>query len=129
MAQRFAARYSREYGHAADDSGAADAYDAFNAASMAIDLAYQQDRNIPRGVVSTKVADGKVRFTGVTGLITFDGSHDVSRVPLDKPIFMVFERPEGPETLMACGRYADGRQNEWTTWGPRRFPCPHDPPR
>jgi ABC-type branched-subunit amino acid transport system substrate-binding protein len=129
VAQRFAARYAREYGHATDDSGASDAYDAFNAASMAINLSYQQDPSIPRGVAATKMADGLVRFTGVTGLITFDGAHDVTRVPLDKPIFMVFERPQGPETLMACGRYADGNQNQWTTWGKGRFPCPHDPPR
>jgi hypothetical protein len=70
-----------------------------------------------------------VRFTGVTGLVTFDSAHDVTRVPLDKPIFMVFERTKSPETLLACGRYADGRRNEWVTWGAGRFPCPHDSPR
>jgi ABC-type branched-subunit amino acid transport system substrate-binding protein len=124
VAQTFAKRYRKRYHESVGDSGAADAYDAFNAASKAIDQSYQQDPSIPHGVVASKMRDGLVHFNGVTGLITFNGEHETSRVPPDKPIFVVAERPEGPKALLACGRYADGA--EWTTWGSGDFPCPHD---
>jgi ABC-type branched-subunit amino acid transport system substrate-binding protein len=123
VAKDFSRRYRERYRESVGDSGAVDAYDAFNAAAKAIDLAYQQDPSIPHGVVASKMRDGLVRFNGVTGLITFDGQHETARVPPDKPIFVVAERPEGPKALLACGRYADG--GEWSTWG-AGFPCPHD---
>lgn len=128
-AAQFAARYKQHYGQPPGDSGAADAYDAFTAASKAINLAYQQDPSIPRGAVAAKMADGLVQFTGVTGLIAISDAHDTSRVPADKPIFVVQEQPSGPVTLLACGRYAQGPGNEWLTWGSggRQFPCPQDP--
>jgi ABC-type branched-subunit amino acid transport system substrate-binding protein len=123
VAQQFAKEYEKRFGESVNDSGAVDAYDAFNAAAKAIDLAYQQDPSIPPGVVASKMRDGLVHFNGVTGFIAFDGQHDTTRVPPDKPIFVVEERPKGPKTLLACGRYADG--GEWSTWGDG-FPCPHD---
>lgn len=123
VGEEFAKRYRERYHESAGDSGADDAYDAFNAASKAIDLAYQQDPSIPHVVVTSKMRDGLVHFNGVTGLITFNGQHETTRVALDKPIFVVEERPEGPKTLLACGRYAAG--GEWSTWGDG-FPCPHD---
>lgn len=128
-AAQFATRYKQQYGQPPGDSGAADAYDAFTAASKAINLAYQQDRSIPRGAVAAKMADGLVQFTGVTGLIALSDAHDFSHVSADKPIFVVQEQPYGAVTLLACGRYARGDGNEWLTWGigKQQFPCPQDP--
>lgn len=128
VAQEFADRYRARYGDPADDSGAADAYDAFSAASMAINAAYHQNPDFPPEVVATNMNLGVVNLNGVTGLISFAGAHDVTRVPVDKPVFVVYETPRGPQTLLACGRYAAGAHGEWTTWGTghQAFPCPHD---
>jgi hypothetical protein len=128
VADQFISEYRRTYGTSPGDSGAADAYDAFTAAWHAINLAYQQDKTIPPDTISAKMADGLVSFTGATGLITFNGAHDTTRVPHDKPIFVMVEQTSGrPTPLLACGQYAEDR--EWSAWGTgkQKFPCPHDP--
>lgn len=127
VAQDFIGEYRQTYHVVPGDSGAAEADDSFMSAWQAINLAYQQDPTVPPDTVTAKIADGEVDFTGVTGLIAFSDAHDTTRVPSDKPVFVMVEQPSGPAPLLACGGYAEG--GEWSTWGsgPQKFPCPRDP--
>lgn len=128
-ANDFTRKYRDWYKKDPDDSGAAMAYDAFTTAENAINKAYHDTPNISiveRARIDSKLSDGEVNFTGVTGLIAVNGSHNETRVPANKPIYVLDEKPTGPDPVLSCGRFA--KEDEITRWGPHQeFNCPRDP--
>jgi hypothetical protein len=120
--EAFVAAYGRAFGplEAADDldvdiGDPSVAYDSMFAMSAAMDDVAPTD--ITPELVANTLANGGVRFLGLTGWIWLSEDH---RVPPDKPIFVVSSR--GNLELM-CGAFSADESFE--KWGPdRQFDCP-----
>ncbi|GAA3916676.1 hypothetical protein GCM10023084_79750 [Streptomyces lacrimifluminis] len=135
QAKQFDSLYEKEFGTQDGmftDGWPALGFDALNVLSRAVNEAYQNSKNnaFDRATISSILHSGIGQvhegIQGVTGVFSFNGAQNSTRVPLNKPLYVVHDTDTGPVIAMKCGLFAIGRNV--TEWGGRaQHPCPRDP--
>ena len=134
QAKQFDSLYEKEFGTQDGmftDGWPALGFDALNVLSTAVNEAYQNsgskafDRATISSILHSGIGQVHEGIQGATGVFSFNGTQNSTRVPLDKPLYVVHDTDTGPVIAMKCGLFAIGRNV--TEWGGRtRHPCPRD---
>ncbi|XUL91675.1 hypothetical protein ACQ86D_37955 [Streptomyces galilaeus] len=134
QAKQFDSLYEKEFGTQDGmftDGWPALGFDALNVLSRAVNESYQNsgskafDRATISSILHSGIGQVHEGIQGATGVFSFNGTQNSTRVPLDKPLYVVHDTDSGPVIAMKCGLFAIGRNV--TEWGGRtRHPCPRD---
>ncbi|MBB1243101.1 hypothetical protein GL263_05900 [Streptomyces durbertensis] len=99
-------------------------WDALKVLAHAVNIARDSGGTIfHRTAVASTLRGNKNNIQGATGVLDFYAGGRTVRVPVDKPIYVVDDRSDGPRIALKCGNF--GNRIKITEWGDG-YPCPRD---